>query len=201
MGISVPFVLVQKNYRRLLAYHTIDHAGIMVTALGLGGALGSLGLMLHMTFHTIAKSLLFLCAGNVQQHFRTDLFSGIKGSVLRAMPLTGVIFLMAMLAIIGMPPFSLFQSEFLIVRAAFDGGHALTGVLFVLFGTGVFAGALLHVGGMILGPAGDTAVAPRRPWRNGSLLALAGALVVIGFWVPAPLFELVRGAARVVSGQ
>ncbi len=201
MGISVPFVLVQKNYRRLLAYHTIDHAGIMVTALGLGGALGSLGLMLHMTFHTIAKSLLFLCAGNVQQHFRTDLFSGIKGSVLRAMPLTGVIFLMAMLAIIGMPPFSLFQSEFLIVRAAFDGGHALTGVLFVLFGTGVFAGALLHVGGMILGPGGDTPVAGPRPWRNGSLLALAAALVVIGFWVPAPLLQLVRGAAQVVSGQ
>ncbi|MGA2185444.1 MAG: proton-conducting transporter membrane subunit [Bryobacteraceae bacterium] len=201
MGVSVPFVLVQKNYRRLLAYHTIDHAGIMVTALGLGGAMGSLGLMLHMTFHTIAKSLLFLCAGNVYQHFRTDLFAKIKGSVIRAMPLTGVVFLMAMLAIIGMPPFSLFQSEFLIVRAAFDSGHVVTGVLFVLFGTGVFAGALLHVGGMILGPAGDRAVAARRPWRNGSLLALAVALVVIGFWVPAPLLDLIRGAARVVSGQ
>ena len=49
MGVSVPFVLVQKNYRRLLAYHTIDHAGIMATALGLGGPLGWLGLMLHMT--------------------------------------------------------------------------------------------------------------------------------------------------------
>ena len=201
MGVSVPFVLVQKNYRRLLAYHTIDHAGIMVTALGLGGALGSLGLMLHMTFHTIAKSLLFLCAGNVSQHFRTDLFSKIKGSVMRAMPLTGVVFLMAMLAIIGMPPFSLFQSEFLIVRAAFEGGHLLTGALFVLFSTGVFTGALIHVGGMILGPGGDTPVAARRPWRDGSLLALASVLVVIGFWVPAPLFQLISNAARVVSGQ
>jgi hydrogenase-4 component F len=201
MGVSVPFVLVQKNYRRLLAYHTIDHAGIMVTALGLGGALGSLGLMLHMVFHTIAKSLLFLCAGNVSQHFRTDLFSRIKGGVMRAMPLTGVVFLMAMLAIVGMPPFSLFQSEFLIVRAAMVGGHILTGVLFVLFGTGVFAGALLHIGNLVLGPSGDAPIAPRRPWRNGSLLALASVLVVIVFWVPAPLLELVRQAAHVVSGQ
>ena len=201
MGVSVPFILVQKNYRRLLAYHTIDHAGIMVTALGIGGALGSLGLMLHMVFHTIAKSLLFLCAGNVSQHFRTDLFSKIKGGVMRAMPLTGVVFLMAMLAIIGMPPFSLFQSEFLIVRAAIVGGHVLTGVLFVLFGTGVFAGAIVHVGGMILGPRGDAPVAARRPWRDGSLLALASALVVIAFWVPAPLLELMRQAARLVSGQ
>jgi hypothetical protein len=74
-------------------------------------------------------------------------------------------------------------------------------VLFVLFGTGVFAGALLHVGGMILGPAGDMPVAGPRPWRNGSLFVLAAALVVIGFWVPAPLLELIRGAAQVVSGQ
>ncbi len=201
MGVSVPFVLVQKNYRRLLAYHTIDHAGIMVTALGLGGALGALGLMLHMLFHTIAKSLLFLCAGNVSQHFRTDLFSKVKGGVLRAMPLTGAVFLMAMLAIVGMPPFSLFQSEFLILRAAIDGGHLLTGVLFVVFSAGVFAGAVLHVGDMVLGPRGDAPVAARRPWRNGSLIALASVLVTIGFWVPAPLFHLVRAAARVVSGQ
>src|SRR5208337_1409132 len=158
--------------------------------------LGSLGLMLHMAFHTIAKALLFLCAGNVYQHFKTNQFSEIKGGVMRAMPLTGVVFLMAMLAIIGMPPFALFQSEFLILRAAFDGGHAFTGVLFVLFGTGIFAGILLHVTGMILGPRGDAPVAARRPWRNGSLLVLASALVIIGFWVPAPLFELIRGAAR-----
>jgi formate hydrogenlyase subunit 3/multisubunit Na+/H+ antiporter MnhD subunit len=95
----------------------------------------------------------------------------------------------------------LFQSEFLILRAALDGGHILAGSLFVLFSAGVFAGVLLSVSRMILGPRGDAKVVPRRPWRNGSLLALAGVLVVIGFWVPAPLFELIRGAARVVSGQ
>jgi hydrogenase-4 component F len=125
----------------------------------------------------------------------------MKGGVLRAMPLTGVVLFMAMLAVIGMPPFSLFQSEFLILRAAFDGGHILTGVLFILFGTGIFTGVLVHLSGMILGPVDDTPVAARRPWRDGSLLTLAAALVLIGFWVPAPLFELIRGAARVVSGQ
>jgi hydrogenase-4 component F len=201
MGVSVPFVLVQTHYRRLLAYSSIDQVGIMVTALGIGGPLGSLGLMLHMTFHTLAKPLLFLCTGNVYQHFRTNQFSEIKGGVLRVMPLTGVIFLMATLAIIGMPPFALFQSEFLIVRAAIDGGHLLTVVLFVLFGTGIFVGILVHVIGLVLGPRGDAPVAAPRPWRNGSLLALAGVLVVIGFWVPAPLFQLISNAARVVNGQ
>jgi hydrogenase-4 component F len=200
MGVSVPFILIQKNFRRLLAYHTIDHAGIMATALGLGGPAASLALMLHMTFHTIAKSLLFLCAGNVSQYFKTDLFHKIKGSVIRTMPLTGVVFLMAMLAIIGMPPFSLFQSEFLIVRAALLGGHTLSAILFVVFGTAVFAGALQHVGSLVLGPGGER-VAGRRPWRNSTVLVLAAVLVVIGFWLPAPLLELIRGAARIVGGQ
>ena len=95
MGISVPFVLVQKNFRRLLAYSTIDQAGIMVTALGIGGKIAALALMLHMTFHTIAKSLLFLCAGNIYQRFRTDLFARIKGGVIGVMPLTGIAFFMA----------------------------------------------------------------------------------------------------------
>jgi hydrogenase-4 component F len=202
MGISVPFVLIQKNYRRLLAYHTIDHAGIMVTALGVGGKLGALALMLHMTFHTVAKSLLFLCAGNISQHFKTDLFRKIGGGVIRVMPLTGTVFLMAMLAIIGMPPFSLFQSEFLIVQAGFARGHYLPSVLFILFGTGVFAGALLHVGGLVLGtPATEGATAERRPWQSAAIVALAAILVVIGFWLPAPLLELIRGAARVVTGE
>jgi hydrogenase-4 component F len=201
MGIAVPFVLVQKNFRRLLAYHTIDHAGIMATALGVGGSLGALALMLHMTFHTVAKSLLFLCAGNVSQHYGTDLFQKIRSGVIRAMPLTGTVFLLAILAIIGMPPFSLFQSEFLIVWTALAGGHYLASALFVLFGTGIFAGALLHVGGLVLGPAGEEHRSEWHPWQDTSLIVLAVVLVVIGFWLPAPLLELIRGAARVVAGE
>jgi hydrogenase-4 component F len=165
-----------------------------------GGGAGALALMLHMTFHTVAKSLLFLCAGNVSQHFGTDLFKKIKSGVIHTMPLTGTVFLLAILAIIGMPPFSLFQSEFLIVRAALGGGHYLPSVLFVLFGTGIFAGALLHVGGLVLGPAGEERRSRWNPWRDTSVLVLAGVLVVIGFWLPAPLLELIRGAARLVAG-
>ncbi|MGD0097980.1 MAG: hydrogenase 4 subunit F [Terracidiphilus sp.] len=201
MGISVPFILVQKNLRRLLAYSTIDHGGIMVTALGVGGALGSFGLMLHMTYHTLAKPLIFFCAGSVRQYYKTDLFDEIEGGVLRAMPLTGAVFFIAMLAIVGMPPFSLFQSEFIIVRAALDGGHLLAVALFVFFATGVFAGVVLHVVRMILGRGDERPVAPRRPWRDGSIVALAAALVVIGFWIPAPLLELTHRAAQVVSGR
>jgi hydrogenase-4 component F len=201
MGIAVPFILLQKNIRRLLAYSSIDQAGIMAIALGLGNKAAALALMLHMTFHTVAKSLLFLCAGNVSQHFKTDLFDKVKGGVIRVMPVTGTVFLMAMLAIVGMPPFSLFQSEFLIVQAAFFSGHYLATALFILFGTGIFAGALLHIGGLVLGPSQEQPVTALCPWRDLSMLALAAILVIIGFWLPAPLLELIRGAARVVTGD
>jgi hydrogenase-4 component F len=173
----------------------------MVTALGIGGKLGALALMLHMTFHTVAKSLLFLCAGNVYQHFKTDLFDKVKGGVIRVMPVTGTVFLIAMLAIVGMPPFSLFQSEFLIVQAAFYSEHYWPTVLFILFGTGIFAGALLHIGGLVLGPGDGQPVTRLHPWRDLSMLALAAILAIIGFWLPAPLLELIRGAARVVTGD
>jgi hydrogenase-4 component F len=200
MGISVPFVLIQRNFRRLLAYHTIDHAGIMVTALGIGGPLGALGFTLHMTFHTVAKSLLFLCAGTVYQHFRTDLFRKIKSGVIRVLPFAGTVFLMATLAIVGTPPFSLFQSEFLILRAAFAAHHYVSAVLFVLFGAGIFAGAVLHIGNLVLGPAEARPLARWYPWRDSAVLVSTALLVIMGFWLPGPVFGLIQDAARIVAG-
>jgi hydrogenase-4 component F len=201
MGIAVPFILLQKNFRRLLAYSSIDQAGIMVIALGIGGKLAPLALMLHMTYHTVVKSMLFFAAGNVDQHYGSDLFDKVKGGVMKVMPATGVVFLMGIIAVAGMPPFCLFQSEFLIVRAAFGAGYYLPAARFVLFGTAIFAGAIMNVGGMVLGSSGEAIAAPFRPWRDGSMLALAVVLVVISFWLPAPLLELIRGAARVVTGE
>ena len=66
--VAAPFILTQRNFRRVLAYSSIDQAGIMVAALGFGGKLGALGAALHMLFHGVTKPLMFFCAGNVQQH-------------------------------------------------------------------------------------------------------------------------------------
>jgi len=200
MPSAVLFVVGQKNLRRLLAVSSIEQTGMMITAPGIGGKAASLALMLHMTFHSLAKPLLFLSAGNIYQHFKTDLFQKIKGAVLPVMPLTGTVFCIGILAIVGMPPFSLFQSEFLIVSAAFGTGHVVSGVLFILFATGIFAGIALHTNRLILGPA-EEAVAEWYPWRDAALVVLAAIVLVIGFWLPGPLFDLIRGAARVVSGE
>jgi hydrogenase-4 component F len=199
MGITVPFVLVQKNLKRLLAYSTIDHAGIMAAALGIGGKLATLGLMLHMTFHSVAKPLLFFCAGNIGQRFKTDRLQLLKGGMIQVMPVTGVALFVGMLAIVGLPPLSLFQSEFLIAGAAFGGAHSVSGALFIFFGAGLFAGMALHVSRLVLGPSED-ARSPVYPWREGAVVALTAVLVVIAFWLPRPLLELIRRAATVVTG-
>ncbi len=200
MGVAVPFILVQKNFRRLLAYSSIDHSGIMVLALGFGGPLGILGMLLHMTFHSITKPLLFFCAGNVQQHLKTDLFRKAKGGLIHSMPLSGAAFLMVTLAVTGSPPFSMFQSEFTILRAGISGGHFVLTVLFVSFLVAIFSGFLTHIANLVLGPDPVRPPSDTCNWKKYSVAGLAAVIIVMGFWIPAPLFRLIQGAASIVVG-
>jgi hydrogenase-4 component F len=199
MGVALPFILVQKNFRRMLAYSSIDHSGIMVLALGFGGPLGVLGMFLHMTFHSITKPLLFFCAGNVQQHRKTDLFREAKGGLIHSMPLSGAAFLLATFAVTGVPPFSLFLSEFTILRAAFSAGYLVLAVLFVAFLVAIFSGFLIHIANLVLGPDPGLPPADTCRWKKSSVVGLALVIIVMGFWIPAPLFRLIQGAAGIVT--
>src|SRR5260370_30680848 len=97
----------------------------MILGLGLGGAWGALGMLLHLPFHSVTKPLLFFCAGNVEQHLKSDLFRRAKGGIIHSMPVSGPFFLMATLAITGTPPFSMFQTEVTIFLARFVRDHPL----------------------------------------------------------------------------
>jgi len=200
MGVAVPFILVQKNFRRLLAYSSIDHSGIMVLALGFGGPLGILGMLLHMTFHSVTKPLLFFCAGNVQQHLNTDLFRKAKGGLIHSMPLTGAVFLMVTLAVTGSPPFSFFQSEFTILRAGFRSGSLVLSAFFVSFLVLIFSGFLVHVANLVLGEDPGLPRANTCGWKKYSVAGLAVVVLVMGFWIPAPLFRLIQNAVGIVVG-
>jgi hydrogenase-4 component F len=200
MGVAVPFILVQKNFRRLLAYSSIDHSGIMVLALGFGGPLGILGMLLHMTFHSVTKPLLFFCAGNVQQHLNTDLFQKAKGGLIHSMPLTGAAFLMVTLAVTGSPPFSFFQSEFTVLRAGFSRGYFVLAFFFVSFLVLIFSGFLVHIANLVLGEDPGLPRADMCGWKKYSVIGMAAVIVVMGFWIPAPLFRLIQSAVGIVVG-
>ena len=200
--VAAPFVLVQRNFRRLLAYSSIDHAGIMVAALGFGGKLGALGAVLHMLFHAIAKPLMFFCAGNVQQHYGSPYFRNVTGAI-RTLPWTGGLFLMATFAITGLPPFSLFQSEFTTLSAALAGGHMWAAGLFVAGIVTIFAGFIVHISKLSLGrpthPDGS-GCRTECPWKLSAMLLVAGPVIVLGLVLPGPIYELAQRAATMIGG-
>lgn len=198
--LAAPFVLVQRNFRRLLAYSSIDHAGIMVAALGFGGKLGALGAMLHMLFHAVSKPLMFFSAGNVQQQFGSPYFRKVHG-VVHTLPWTGGLFLLATFAVTGTPPFSIFQSEFTALSAALAADHGWAAGLFVLGVVTVFVGFLVHMSKMNLGAVQETAPRAREcPWKLGAMLLVAAVILAFGFWVPKPIMELVKQSALIIGG-
>jgi hydrogenase-4 component F len=201
IGIAVPFILVQRSYRRLLAYSSIDHGGIMVLGLGFGGVLGPLGMLLHMTFHSVTKPLLFFCAGNSQQHTGNDSLRKGASGLLHALPVSAPMFLLAVLAVTGTPPFSLFQSEFTILRAGFAAHRTASVILFVAFAVAIFCGLFYHVAQLVFGPPGDLPRGEFSRWKTYPVIGLSLLVVVLGFWLPAPVYGLVEGAARILVVQ
>lgn len=199
IGIAVPFILVQRSYRRLLAYSSIDHGGIMVLALGFGGVLGPLGMLLHMTFHSVTKPLLFFCAGNAQQQTGNDLLKKTPGGMLHALPVSGPMFLLATLAVTGTPPFSLFQSEFTILRAGFAAQHVSLSILFVTLLVAIFAGFFYHIAHFVLGPPDGSPRGETCRWKTYPVIVLSALVLLLGFWLPAPVYSLIEGAASILA--
>ena len=199
IAVAVPFILVQRSARRLLAYSSIEHCGIISLGLGLGGPLGPLGAMLHMLYHSAAKPLLFFCAGNVQQHTGNDTLRKSAGGLIHVLPVTGAAFFAAALAVTGTPPFPLFLSEFTILRAAFARGMLWVALLVVALLVAIFAGLFSHVSRLVFGPRPDLARGDLNRWTTWPLPVLAAALLAMSFWIPGPLLALVEAAAKILE--
>ncbi len=198
IAIAVPFILVQRNHRRLLAYSSIDHAGIMVLSLGFGGVLGPLGMLLHMTFHSVTKPLLFFCSGNAQQHTGNDSLRKGAGGLLHVLPVSGSMFLLAALAVTGTPPFSMFQSEFTVLRAGFASQQTAASVLFVALVVAIFCGLFYHISQLVLGPPTGVPRGDFSRWKTYPVMGLAAVVILLGVWLPSTLYTLVDQAARVL---
>jgi hydrogenase-4 component F len=150
MVVAGLLILVQRNLKRLMAYSSIEHMGIIAIGLGLGGPLGLFGALLHAFNHSVAKSLLFFSAGNVRHHVGTLRMDGIQG-ISRTMPQTSAALLVGGLAIVGLPPFSLFISEFAILSEAFTQARYFVVILFLVILSVVFGGFAFHFFRMLCG--------------------------------------------------
>jgi hydrogenase-4 component F len=191
-------IVVQRDLKRLLAYSSIEHMGIVAIGIGLGGSLGLYGALLHTFNHSIGKSLLFFAAGNVRENYGTLRMDRI-GGLARALPKTALALTLGCLAIAGLPPFSLFLSEFAILSEAFAQSRVLVCTLFLVTLSVVFGGMLFHVSGMFFRDTKQSPLAARMTFSEAAPIFVASiALVWFGVHIPSGFKFLIERAIAVL---
>ena len=200
MATAAVFMARQHDFKRMLAYSSVEHVGILAIGLGLGkGAL--FGALFHLLTNGLAKGVLFLSSGNIHRSYGGKTIEIVQGALTR-LPWSGGLFLAGFIAVTGSPPFALFISEFTIVSSAFQQGRTLVGGLFLLLLAVIFIGMALTVLVMVMGTPRDDLAAGE--YRDGLLtvgppLALLLLLLWLGLAPPEPLMQLVRDAAALLE--
>src|SRR5437764_2517124 len=198
--VAAGFTLFQRDAKRLLAYHSVEHLGIITLGFGLG-PLGAFAALFHTLNHSVCKALAFFAVGRLGQRYGSHDMHTISGA-LRADGLWGIALLGSLLALIGVAPFSIFMSEYQLLRAAVGGGAWVALGLFLAASGVVFVAALRHLIDMVFGSP-DSRV--RRGSDGAPALAIVasgmGLLLLLGLWMPLPLSEALVQAATVFAGQ
>jgi hydrogenase-4 component F len=191
------FLWRQRDIKRLFAYSSIEHMGIIAFAFGMGGPVANFAALLHMTVHSLTKSAIFFTVGHAAQKAGSQLMDRIRGLVVLS-PRLGWGLLIGTLAILGMPPFGVFASEFLIVTTAMREQPWATPVLLVALGV-AFAAIFGRVQPMVFG---ETSV--RRLPQTPALLPVFAHLALVlllGLYVPPYLRDWYRAAATLIGGH
>ena len=200
ISVTVPFIMVQHDLKRMLAFSSVEHMGIITLAVGIGGPLGLYGAFLHMFNHSMGKSLLFMAAGNIAQKYHSKYIERISG-VLRAMPVTGGIFLVAAMAVAGAPPFSIFISEFTIMMAGVEAGLLWVSCALASLVVLIFAGMTYYVVRMAFGEIPTRNGAKRTDaWMRCAMAIPLIFLVLCGLYVPEVIQQSISLAAGMLEG-
>lgn len=199
--IGVFSLIRARNYKRLLAYSSIEHTGLICIGLGLG-PLGVFAALLHLTNHTAAKSFVFLLVRGIERRYRSQAIKDVRG-LYKSMPLTAILLTVAIMALAGLPPFGFFISEISLFRAGFAVKHyLLMGAVLALLAI-AFAGMLSQFNKMLYGEAPDSI--PRGEedglWWYAPLLVPLTALTILGLSLPAPLSVLLQQTVRIIMNE
>jgi hydrogenase-4 component F len=199
MAVAAIFITGQTDYKRMLAYSSVEHMGILAVGVGLGGA-GLFGAMLHVINHSLTKAMLFMVAGNLLAVYRTKTSKDVCGA-LRVLPVSGVLWILGILAITGSPPFGPFLSEFAILKAALDQGRAFVAIAYLILLAIILAGMATPALGMAQGTPADNVVVPSgRSVALSAVPALLGAAILLmGIYIPPVLNRTLHEAARLLG--
>jgi hydrogenase-4 component F len=189
------FLPRQKDVKRLFAYSSIEHMGLTTFAFGMGGPVATFAALLHMTVHSLTKSAIFFTVGHAAQKTGTQIIDDIRGLIVTN-PVIGWGLMFGTLAILGLPPFGVFASEFLILTTAMR-DHAWA-TPFLLLALGVaFAAVFKKTQGMVFG---DT-TALRLPHSPALLPVFVhlGLVLMLGLYIPPYLAAWYRQAAQLLG--
>jgi hydrogenase-4 component F len=187
--IATLFIVRQEGVKRLMAYSSVEHMGVIALGIGFGGPLGIAGALYHMLNHSLNKSLMFFGAGSMMRSYDTKEISRIR-LVGRRFPVTGAIWLAGAVAITGAPPFGLFASELTILRAGLQTIAAWASLAMAVLLIAIFIGFLNHFRGMYYEP-------PERPdeshgrisaWCIVPMWLAIIPLLALGLWWPQELW-------------
>ncbi len=195
MAVAAVFIVRQADFKRMLAYSSVEHMGVLALGVGLGGV-GAFGSILHALNHSFTKAALFLVAGNILGAYQTKSTTGVSG-VLRVLPISGVLWVAGFLSITGSPPFGTFLSEFTILKAALDAGRYGTAALYLVFLSLIFIGIVSVVMRMAQGePPAGVSVGQREPlWSFAPSAVLATLVLMLGLYVAPPIMTALETAS------
>ncbi len=198
--VGAGMLLGQRDYKRLLAYSSVENMGIIAVGFGVAGT-ATYGALLHMVNHSLVKAALFLLAGNVLRAYGTTAIAEVRGAG-RLLPASAALLMLASFAIGGSPPFGPFVSEFTVFLGAMRGSSPWLGVVFVALLGIAFIGIAGALFPMLHGDASASAgdVRGERPLALAPPAVLAFLVVVLGLYVPAGLDTLLRHAAAALGG-
>ncbi len=199
MAVAAALIVGQADYKRMLAYSSVEHMGILAVGVGIGG-IATFGSMFHAVNHSLAKGMLFFAAGNILSFYRTKRASEVTG-LLGRLPMTGILWVAGLFAITGSPPFGTFVSEFTILSGALGQGRSFIAVLYLVLLAIAFAGMAVTMLRMAQG--GDESNETRGREAALALIppaVLAVAVLALGMIVPSSLGEMLRAAAAAVGG-
>ena len=189
------FLSRQKDIKRMFAYSSIEHMGLVTFAFGMGGPVATFAAMLHMTVHSLTKSAIFFTVGHATQKTGTQIMENIRG-LITISPMLGWGLILGTLAILGMPPFGVFASEFLILITAIHEHPWATPFLLGALGL-AFAAVFSKVQPMVFGETSAKRL-PLRPAMIPVFVHLA-LVLMLGLWIPPFLADWYRQAARLIG--
>ncbi|HSN92011.1 MAG TPA: proton-conducting transporter membrane subunit [Anaeromyxobacteraceae bacterium] len=201
MALAAVFMVRQRDFKRMLAYSSVEHMGILAIGIGIGGGAAA-GAFFHTVNNGLTKGVLFLSAANIHRAYGSKLTDEVRG-VARRLPVSGTLFLAGFLAVTGSPPFAPFFSEFAILYGAVGAGRFVVGGLFLAFLAVIFVGMGSTVLGIVQGDPGDAPSVPGTGdgWLSaGPPLALLLLVLALGLWLPDGLRDLFTSAAGLVGG-